>query len=169
METSSFWSCHIWVAAATPCKLKQSWGGKRNKPPLSEGWPHGGVEVLPWWCQRPSPHHMEGHHTPIQHSKCACKFQCQRALHAGPCAHGTDARSQVALSSDTNSDLQTITPGFLQGTYLSSWKASAFSWAHFVHSLMFCTNFEVVGAVVVHGTKPSVTSIGRQGCLLYMR
>ena len=37
METSSFWSCHVWVTAATLHKVKQNLGGKRSKPLLSEG------------------------------------------------------------------------------------------------------------------------------------
>ena len=44
METSSFWSCHVWVTAATLHKLKQNHGGERSKPLLSEGRPHGGEE-----------------------------------------------------------------------------------------------------------------------------
>ena len=31
--------------------------------------PHGGEEILPECCQRPSLHHLEGYHSPIQHSK----------------------------------------------------------------------------------------------------
>ena len=61
----------------------------------------------------------KGHHTPIQHNKCACQFQCQRTLYVGPCTHRTDATSPVACSSGTNSDLWRITSQVLQGTYLS--------------------------------------------------
>ena len=120
METSSFWGCHIWVTATTPHKLKQNWGGEGYKPFLPEGWSYGGEEILPQWCQRPSPHHMKGHHSPIQHSKCANQFQCQRTLYMGPCAHRTDARSPVANSSSNDGDLLRITSGVLQGTYLSA-------------------------------------------------
>ena len=63
---------------------------------------------------------MEGHHSSIQYSKCACQFQCQRTLYVGPCAHGTDARSPVAHSSSTDGDLWRITSWVLQGTYLST-------------------------------------------------
>ena len=56
-------------------------------------------------------HHTEGHHSPIQHSKCACQFQCQRTLYVGPYAHRTDARSPVAHSSGTNGNLWRITSG----------------------------------------------------------
>ena len=41
-KASSFWSCPVWVTAATLHKLKQNWGKKRGKPLLSEGWPCGG-------------------------------------------------------------------------------------------------------------------------------
>ena len=120
METSSFWSCHVWLAAASPHKLKWNWCGKGGKPFLSQGWPHAGQEILSWQCQGPSLHHTEGHHYPIQHSKCACQFQCQRSLYVGPCAHGTNGRSPVAYSSSTNGDLWRITSGVFQGTYLSA-------------------------------------------------
>ena len=51
---------------------------------------------------------MEGHHPPIQHSKCACKFQCQRT------------RSPVVYSGSTGGDLWIITSWVLKGTYLSA-------------------------------------------------
>ena len=57
---------------------------------------------------------MKGHHFPVQHSKCAHHFQCQRTLYAGPCAHGANARSSVVYSSSTYSSLQIITSGVLQ-------------------------------------------------------
>ena len=77
-----------------PHKLNDQ-AGKGGKTFLSERWPCGGEEILPWQCQRLSPQHTEGQHSPIQHSRCACQFQCQRTLYLGPLAHGTDARSQL--------------------------------------------------------------------------
>ena len=43
------------------------------------------------------------------------------------------------------------------------WKASAFLWAHFACSLIFCTNLDVFGAVVFWGVMPNVTSLGKAG------
>ena len=57
---------------------------------------------------------------PIQHSKCACQFQCQRTLYVGPCTHRTDTRSPVAYCGSTDGDLQRITSAVLQDTYLSA-------------------------------------------------
>ena len=30
VEATSFWSCHVWVTAAIPHKLKQNWSGRRK-------------------------------------------------------------------------------------------------------------------------------------------
>ena len=62
---------------------------------------------------------MKGHHTPIQHNKCAHKFHCQRALYVGPCAHRINNRSPVACSSSSSGNLWRTTSRVLQDTYLS--------------------------------------------------
>ena len=50
-----------------------------------------------------------------------------------------------------------------------AWNDLAFLWTLCTHSLSFCTNFEVVGAVTECGTNLRATSTGRWGCLPYMR
>ena len=75
-------------------------------------------EFLPIQCQKPSPHNTEGHHPPIQQTKCACQYQWQRTLYADPCAHRTDARAPVAYTSSTDGDLQRTSSWVLKGTHL---------------------------------------------------
>ena len=116
--TMTWRQAHVLITAAAPHKLKHKWGGKGGNPFLPKGWPHGSEGILPRWCQRPSPHHMDGHHPPIQCSECAHQFQCQRTLYAGPYALGIDARSSVAYSGSTNGGLWRTTSGVLKGTYL---------------------------------------------------
>ena len=44
---------------------------------------------------------------------------CKRTLYVGPCTYRTDARSPVACSSGTNSNLLRVTSEVIQGTHLS--------------------------------------------------
>ena len=50
----------------------------------------------------------------------ACQFQSQRTLYAGSHAHRTDARSPVACSNGTNSNLQRVASSVPNETYLSA-------------------------------------------------
>ena len=40
-------------------------GERGGKSFLPSEWPHGGVEILSWWCHRSGPHHAESHHITI--------------------------------------------------------------------------------------------------------
>ena len=102
-----------------PTQSQMKLGWKRRQAIPFQGVTLWGEGILLLQCQRPSLHHMEGHHPSIQHSKCAHQFQCQRTLYAFPCTHGTDTRSPVAYNVSTNSDLWRMTSRVLQGTYLS--------------------------------------------------
>ena len=81
---------------------------------------HGGEGILPGQCLRPSPHHTEGHYSPIWYSQCTLQYQCQGTLYVGPHACRANVRPSVAYSSGANCNLQGVTSGVLSGTHLSA-------------------------------------------------
>ena len=96
--------------------MQKGWKRRYSIPPQKVTPGRWGNSVLMMSEAQSTPHRRSP--SPIQHSKCACQFQCQRPLYAGPCAPGTDARSPVAYSGSANSNLQRTISGVLEGTYL---------------------------------------------------
>ena len=95
-----------------------NWGGKQVSHSSLRGDP---MEVREFCLDnvreaQSTPHRRS--HPPIQHSKCAHQFQCQRTLYVGPHAHRTNVRSPVAYSGSTEMTYGEYT-WVLKGTYLS--------------------------------------------------